>query len=98
MLWGLVFPRRREWLRLPPLRTGWCSIVVGEGGNPAGPHLPAADLAHLVVVGDGGFAQLPFKVQLEGKIQVPLREEEERGFSEKNRGIVLPHCTNRSGI
>lgn len=81
LVWGPVFHRWREWLHLPPLRTGWCSI---RGSRKSPP--PRADLAHLVVVGDGCFAQLPFKVQLEGKIQVPLRGEEERGFSEEGRG------------
>lgn len=60
-------------------------MVLNKGGSRKSPP-PRADLAHLVVVGDGCFAQLPFKVQLEGKIQVPLRGEEERGFSEEGRG------------
>lgn len=48
-----------------------------SGGGPGGlrgsfvarPSL----LAHLVVVGDGCLAQLPFKVQLQGELQVPLQ-------------------------
>lgn len=37
----------------------------------------AGSLAHLVVVGDGGFAQLAFEVQLEGEVQVALAGVEE---------------------
>lgn len=79
------------WLCLPPLRTGWCSITGSRKPPP-----PRADLAHLVVVGDGRVAQLPFKVQLEGKIQVPLRGEEERGFQRRTeaRTEVPQHWSN----
>lgn len=36
-------------------------------------NVPYADLAHLVVVGDGCFAQLTFEIQIEGEIQVTLQ-------------------------
>lgn len=48
--------------------------------SPPGPPAPhMLDLAHLVVVANGCFAQLPFKIQLEGKIQVPLQGGKKRG-------------------
>lgn len=88
---GLVFHRwRRGGGSAIPLLLGMVLKNAGGGwggcGGSKGPPPPRAGLAHLVVVGDGGFAQLPFKVQLEGEIQVPLRGgEEEKREEEKRR-------------
>lgn len=77
---GVALPSLCSWDGAQERRRG--------GGGSRSPPPPRAGLAHLVVVGDGGFAQLPFKVQLEGEIQVPLRGgEEERGEEKRREGF-----------
>lgn len=64
-------------------RSGSVSLgCAGDGpqcGSQKSPLPPMLDLTHLVVVANGCFAQLPFKIQLEGKIQVPLQGGKKRG-------------------
>lgn len=73
------------WSRGVPLPPSKCS-----GVRPAcGTFSPSHNLAHLVVMGYGGFTQLSFEIQLEREVQVALHhvgEKKQRCLSGSRKG------------